>query len=77
MLLIVPPTLNDEQLFGAANDEHRALFESYRGTLPNLWVYDLDNVWDPSDTMDGVHSSANLPQEIAMAINAVLSMNIY
>lgn len=78
VLLIVPPTLAvDDNMFSISTQEHRELIESYRDTSPNLWVYDADNVWDQSETPDGVHPSADLSREIAMAINMVLSMNIY
>jgi hypothetical protein len=78
VLLIVPPTLGlDEGMFGKTNKEHRELVESYRGTRPNLWVYDIDNVWDQSETSDGCHPTASLSYEIALAMNYVLAMNIY
>jgi hypothetical protein len=78
VLLIIPPSLGlDDQLIGKSNSEHREMIESCRGTAPNLWVYDLDNVWDPSMTTDGIHPTAELSIEIAYAINMVLSMNIY
>jgi hypothetical protein len=64
-------------MFGEPNREHREVIESCRGTSPNLWVYDLDLVWDPSMTTDGIHPNAELSREIAYVINIVLSMNIY
>jgi hypothetical protein len=78
VLLIVPPTFGLDDATGASlNQEHRALFEDYRGTRPNLWVYDIDNVWDRSETSDGIHPNPYLSREIVMTINMVLSMNIY
>jgi hypothetical protein len=78
VLLIVPPTLGpDSATFDAANEQHRALVESYRGTRPNLWVYDIDTIWDQAETLDGVHPNAVLSREIAMTINIVLHMDIY
>ena len=78
VLMIVPPTLDlDPGIFGKANEEHRALVESFRGTKPNLWVYDIDHVWDQSETPDGIHPSDTLSWKIASSINMVLAMNIY
>ena len=78
VLLIVPPHLGlDEETFGKSNEEHRAMVESCRGIHPNLWVYDMDNVWDPSQTHDGIHPTSNLSYEIALVINMVLAVNIY
>ena len=84
VLLIVPPHLKlDPEKFHTAdevaksNEEHRKMIESYRGTHPNLCVYDLDNVWDPSQTVDGIHPTSTLSYEIALVINMVLGMNIY
>lgn len=78
VLLIVPPTLGvDEAMFGETNKQHRALVQSYRGTRPNLWVYDIDAVWDQTETPDGCHPTATLSYEIAAALNMVLAMNIY
>jgi len=78
VLLIMPPSLGlDEEIFGKSNVDHRALVASFRGTHPNLCVYDIDHVWNPSDTGDGVHPNPSLSMEIAMAINMVLAMNIY
>jgi hypothetical protein len=78
VLLLTPPTLGvDPQVFGKANREHRALIESYRGTHANLWVYDMDNVWNTAQTHDGVHPSAELSREVALAINKVLALRIY
>lgn len=78
VLLITPPTLGvDPEMFGKTNAEHRALVESYRGTNENLWVYDMDNVWNTAQTPDGVHPSAELSREIALAINKVLAQKIY
>ena len=78
VLLIIPPSLGlDEKKYGRSNRLHRALFESYRDTHPRLWVFDLDNVWDPALTADGVHPNDELSIEIAHAINWVLALNIY
>ena len=78
LLLIVPPTFAlDQAMYGKSNVEHRALVESYRGTHPNLWVYDIDEIWNQAETTDGVHPNADLSMEIAMALNWVLAMNIY
>jgi hypothetical protein len=84
VLLLIPPTLTldafpeaDRKLHAQITERTRALFESYRGTDPNLWVYDLDEVWDNAETMDGVHSNPELSLRIAMAINWTLSLNIY
>jgi len=78
VLLIVPPSLGlDDQMFGETNRAHRQMIESCRGTSPNLWVYDLDLIWDPSMTTDGIHPTEELSREIAYVINIVLSMNIY
>lgn len=78
VLLIIPPSFGlDEEVYGESNRRHRALFESYRGTHPRLWIYDLDNVWDPALTTDGIHPSDELSAAIAEAINWVLAMNIY
>jgi hypothetical protein len=78
VLLIVPPSFGlDDQMYGEANRAHREVVESCRGTAPNLWVYDIDLVWDPSMTTDGIHPSAELSTEIAYVIDIVLSMNIY
>ena len=78
VLLVMPPTLGvDSAIFGESNEQHRALVESYRGYHPNLWVYDIDDVWDTSETPDGVHPSAYLSMQIAMAVNMVLALNIY
>ncbi len=78
VLLIVPPNLNlDPELYDKANREHRDLIDGYRNTHPNLCVYDLDNVWDSSQTYDGVHPTPNLSYEIALVINMVLGMNFY
>lgn len=78
VLLIVPPSLGlNDPLYDGPNREHREMVESCRGTSPNLWVYDIDNVWDPSMTTDGVHPTEELSREIAYVINIVLSMNIH
>jgi hypothetical protein len=78
VLLIIPPKFNiDEAMFGRSVRQHRELIESYRGTNPNLWVYDMDQIWDSSHTPDGVHPDADLSWEIAAKINIVLYMNIY
>ena len=78
VLLIVPPSFGvDPEVFGESNEVHRALIESYRGSRPNLWVYDVDNIWDQSQTYDGIHPNAELSRNIAMAINYVLMTNIY
>lgn len=78
VLLIVPPSLGlDDAMFDQPNREHREVVESCRGTSPNLWVYDIDAVWDKAMTKDGIHPTAELSREIAYAINIVLSMNIY
>ena len=78
ILLVMPPSLGlDEQMFGESNRQHRALFETFRGTHPRLWVYDIDHVWDPTATSDGIHPTDELSNEIAQAINWVLAMNIY
>ena len=78
VLLIVPPTFGvDRNTWGKSNEEHRALIKSFRGSNPNLWVYDMDNIWDTSETPDGVHPSAQLSWKIAETINYVLIMNIY
>lgn len=78
VLLIVPPHLHYKpELFDKSTEEHRELMESFRGTHPNLWVYDMDHVWDPEQTYDGIHPKPGLSYEIALVINMVLSMNIY
>lgn len=78
VLLIVPPTFGlDEDMFGECNLAHRKAIESFRGTTPNLWVYDIDNVWKADMTTDGVHPGVELSREIAFAINMVLAMNIH
>lgn len=78
VLLIVPPSFAlDDQMLSKSNTEHREMVESCRGTFPNLWVYDLDNVWNPNMTTDGIHPTVELSREIAFTINIVLSMNIY
>ena len=78
VLLITPPSLGlDEKKYGRSNRLHRALFEPYRDTHPRLWVFDLDKVWDPALTADGVHPNDELSIEIAHAINWVLALNIY
>ena len=78
VLLIIPPSFGlKDQMFDEPNREHREMIESCRGAYPNLWVYDIDNVWDPSMTTDGIHPTADLSRAIAFAINIVLSMNIY
>jgi len=78
VLLIIPPHFGiDPEKFGKSTEEHRELMASYRETRPNLWVYDMDNVWDAQQTYDGVHPNAALSYEIALVINMVLSMNIY
>ena len=78
VLLIIPPTLGvDSSVHNASTSKHRELFESYRGTRENLWVYDMDLIWDTSDTPDGIHPNANLSWKMAWYINIVLSMNIY
>lgn len=79
VLLIVPPVfgMRDEERFLAHNQEHRALIESYRGYNPNLWVYDVNEVWDNAQTYDGIHPNAKLSMDVAMAINWVLAVNIY
>jgi hypothetical protein len=78
VLLIVPPTFSlDREMFAETNEQHRAMVESCRGSHPNLWVYDIDNVWDTSQTPDNVHPTPTLSYEIALVINMVLGMNIY
>jgi len=78
VLLIIPPHLSK---FKASHREsfqkHRALFESFRGTHPNLWIYDMDNVWDNDQLLDGIHPKPGLSYEMALMINMVLGMNIY
>ncbi len=78
VLLIKPPTFAiDEAIFGASNASHRELFESFRGIDPNLWVYDMDNIWDNAETLDRIHPTQALSMKIAIAINWVLAMNIH
>lgn len=78
VLLITPPTFDiDEAIFGASIASHRALFESFRGTDPKLWVYDLDHIWDPTETSDGIHPTEALSMKIATTINWVLALNIH
>ncbi len=78
VLLIIPPTPDfDKAIWGKSIKEHRELVKSFRGTDPNLWVYDMDNIWDKSETPDGIHPSAELSWKIAEAINWVLAQNIY
>ena len=78
VVLIIPPRLEiDQKQYGQSIEEHRSLFESFRGTRENLWVYDLDNVWDTSLTYDGIHPTPALAYEIALVINMVLATNIY
>jgi hypothetical protein len=78
VLLVKPPNFGlDEEIFGKSNKRHRALFESLRGTSPRLWLYDIDNVWDPAVTHDGIHPTGELSIEIAQAINMALSINIH
>ena len=78
ILLIVPPTLNlSEERFAKPMAEHRVMIEKFRGYHPDLTVYDIDEVWDNTHTMDGIHPDAELSMEIARAINMVLAMNIY
>jgi hypothetical protein len=78
VLLIVPPTLElTEERFIKPMEEHRAMIERFRGHHPNLTVYDMDEIWDNTHTMDGIHPDAELSMEIAMAINMVLALNIY
>ena len=77
VLLMVPPTFGlAPNVYGLSNEEHRALIESYRGTRPNLWVYDVDDVWDNEQTYDNIHPNAELSLTIAMAVNYVLLTNI-
>lgn len=78
ILLVIPPTLGegDEEL-SKSIERHRALVKSYRGTHPNLWVYDADEVWDVSKCPDGVHPNQELSLQLAEAINWVLALNIY
>ncbi|MEH6593034.1 MAG: SGNH/GDSL hydrolase family protein [Halioglobus sp.] len=78
VLLVMPPNFGlDEEMFGESNRQHRKIFEDLRGTHPRLWVYDIDAVWDPAGTSDGIHPDDELSYEIAQAINWVLAMNIY
>ena len=78
VLLIVPPNLGmDKKLYGKSTREHRKLFKSFRDTHPRLWVYDIDHVWDPAKTTDGIHPNDELSIEIAQAINWFLAINIY
>ncbi len=77
VLLIMPPIFAlDEDRFGASIASHRALFESFRSSDPNLWVYDIDHVWDSAETRDGIHPTQSLSMRIATAINWVLALNI-
>ena len=78
VLLIVPPRFNvDQEMFAKSIEEHRAMIESCRGTRENLWVYDMEEIWDSSQTPDGVHPTSTLSYEMALIINYVLGMNIY
>jgi hypothetical protein len=78
VLLVVPPRLElKEQTFSKSNAQHRALFEAFRHLSPRLWVYDIDNVWDPTETLDGIHPTDELSMDIAHALNMALSMNIH
>ena len=78
VLLIVPPRFDvDQELFGESIEEHRAMIEACRGTRENLWVYDMDQIWDASQTPDGVHPTSTLSYEMALVINFVLGSNIY
>lgn len=76
VLLVVPPTFGLPDKFGKSNEEHRALIEACRQTRPNLWVWDVDGVWDNELTYDGIHPKPELSMEIAQAINYVLMTNI-
>lgn len=78
VLLIVPPTLGiDQNVYGKSTREHRELVESFRFTHPNLWVYDMDEVWDNEQTYDNIHPRSTLSFEIALIINMVLAANIF
>lgn len=78
VLLIVPPTFGFEnEIQRQSNEAHRALISSYRQTHPNICIYDMDNVWDGYQTIDGVHPKPGLSYEMALVINMVLGMNIY
>ena len=47
VLLIVPPYLGAfQESHGRWMEEHRELIKGFRGTHPNLWVYDMEQVWD-------------------------------
>ena len=73
VLLVTPPSFGlDEKKHGKSNREHREIFEAFRGTHPRLWVYDINHVWDPTETTDGVHPTDELSIKIAKAINGVL-----
>ncbi len=86
VLLVIPPqldprafspdaTLSDVQAWNRSIKEHRQLFETFRGTHPNLRVYDLEEVWDSVATYDGIHPEVPLSQEIALRLNWCLWMN--
>lgn len=78
VLLIIPPFLEKfRESHGKSMREHRALIESFRGTHPNLWVYDMQNIWDDDQLYDGIHPKYGLSHFMALSINTVLGMNIY
>jgi hypothetical protein len=82
VLLVIPPRLNPNmasgrEAFEKSTEQHRALMETYRGTHPNLTVFDVDQIWDNLQTYDGVHPKPGLSNEIALHINWVLGTNIY
>ncbi len=77
LLVNIPVITAGAGQFDALLEKHRTLIESFRGTHPNLQVFDLNNVWEPERCFDGVHPDATLSNQVAEAINWFLALSVY
>lgn len=77
LLLNIPYLTIGNGRYTESLEQHRALIDSFRGSHPNLWVYDVNNIWSVESCPDGIHPDADLSYKIAEAINWVLALNIY
>lgn len=70
VLLVVPPDYRLAHI-ETSNQKHRAAFLSI--DMPGVTVFDINPVWDPAQTLDGVHPNPGLSYQISMLIEGALA----
>jgi len=70
VLMVMPPDFGFPHL-AESNKRHRGMFAAV--SMDGVRVVDINQVWDPDETLDGLHPNASLSYDVATVISRELS----